>query len=275
MTKLVYNKNFVRKKFVHFVAPLFIATSSTDFLYFVAFPFFYCNNSKFCGIMNTFFALNWIAYNLWLNWFTIRIWKGKKKFISYHLCLLQQMPHTFLIIAFVSFHYKNSEFYSIMNIFFIIVCLRFLLSHVFFLLLLLSTSQIQICFMTFYFSQFIAGLLFQLLFNYLHVTGSLNTTFLLSHWSYRCTFIFKLGLILYAFFIAIFVFSILCVICFKSMRIFSCVHVSSISWLGFLFDFLFFHGIFISFPFIFSILTMLLKLPWLTIFDNLNLSFNF
>jgi hypothetical protein len=161
------------------------------------------------------------------------------------------------------------------NIFFIIVCLRFLLSHVFFLLLLLSTSQIQICFMTFYFSPFIAGLLFQLLFNYLHVTGSLNTTFLLSHWSYRCTFIFKLGLILYAFFIAIFVFSILCVICFKSMRIFSCVHVSSISWLGFLFDFLFFHGIFISFPFIFSILTMLLKLPWLTIFDNLNLSFNF
>ena len=61
----------------------------------------------------------------------------------------------------------------------------------------------------------------------------------------------------------------------KSMRIFSCVHVSFISWLIFLFDFLFCHGIFISIPFIFSVLTMLLKLPWLTIFDHLNLSFNF
>ena len=77
------------------------------------------------------------------------------------------------------------------------------------------------------------------------------------------------------FFSVVIVHLLLCVIFFKSMRIVSCVHVSSISWLGFLFDFLFFHGIFISFPFIFSILTMLLKLPWLTIFDNLNLSFNF
>ena len=93
MTKLVYSKNLMRKEFVHFVAPLFIATSSTHFLYFVAFPSSYCNNSKFCGTMNTFFALNWIAYNLWLNWFTIRIWWEKKKFISYHLCWMEQMSH--------------------------------------------------------------------------------------------------------------------------------------------------------------------------------------
>jgi hypothetical protein len=85
----------------------------------------------------------------------------------------------------------------------------------------------------------------------------------------------NLACFFHTFFVAIFFFSILCFIYFKSMRIFSCVHVSSISWLGFLFDFLFFHGIFISFPFIFSILTMLLKLPWLTIFYHLNLSFNF
>ena len=56
---------------------------------------------------------------------------------------------------------------------------------------------------------------------------------------------------------------------------FSYVHVSSISWLNFMFNFLFFHQIFISFPFIFSVLTMLLKLPWLTIFNHLNLCFNF
>jgi hypothetical protein len=112
VTKLVYSKNLMRKEFVHFVAPLFIATSSTHFLYFVAFPSSYCNNSKFCGTMNTFFALNWIAYNLWLNWFTIRSWWEKKSsfrttFVEWNKC------HTFFIIAFASFHCNNSELFGL------------------------------------------------------------------------------------------------------------------------------------------------------------------
>jgi hypothetical protein len=71
--------------------------------------------------------------------------------------------------------------------------LIFIIIHIF-LLLLLSISKVQISLLTFYFSPYVTGMLFQLVLNYLQVAGSWNTTFFLSHSSYRYTFIFKLDL---------------------------------------------------------------------------------
>ena len=46
-----------------------------------------------------------------------------------------------------------------------------------FQLLLLSISKVQISLVTFYFSPYVTGMLFQLVLNYLQVAGSWNTTF--------------------------------------------------------------------------------------------------
>ena len=105
-------------------------------------------------------------------------------------------------------HIFHNYFLSV----FIITCL--------FLLLLLSISQVQICLVAFYFSPFVAGILFQLVLNYLQVAESCNTTFFLCHSSYRCAIIFRLYLFFACNFVAVFFFSILCLFFYKLIRFF-------------------------------------------------------
>ena len=89
-----------------------------------------------------------------------------------------------------------------------------------FQLLLLSISKVQISLVTFYFSPYVTGMLFQLVLNYLQVAGSWNTTFFLSHSSYRYIFIFKLDLFFPCNFVTVLFFSILCLFFYELIWIF-------------------------------------------------------
>ena len=100
----------------------------------------------------------------------------------------------------------------------------FIITHIF-LLLLLCISKVQISLLTLYFSTYITGMLFQLVLNYLQVAGSWNTTFFLSHSSYRYTFIFKLDLFFACNFVTVFFFSIMCLFFYELIWIFIYVHV--------------------------------------------------
>ena len=117
---------------------------------------------------------------------------------------------------------------QIKHIFHNFFLLIFIITH-FFLLLLLSISKDQISLLTFYFSPYVTGMLFQLVLNYLQVAGSWNTTFFLSHSSYKYTLIFKLDLFFACNFVTVFFFSTMCLLFYGLIWIFIYVHVSIIT----------------------------------------------